>query len=137
MPIDPIRIAEDITGRFRRYLATTFSMPEAYEGLNVQFRDALGRPGRLAQGPYLHGLAPYVRGASLADLVRDGTLPAAIRGLPFLDVPERPLYRHQVTAITRLRRSRNVVVSTGTGSGKTLTFLIPILAGILERPEEG
>ncbi len=40
MAIDPIRIAEDITGRFRRYLATTFALPEAYDDLNIQFRDA-------------------------------------------------------------------------------------------------
>src|SRR5690606_23425070 len=40
---------------------------------------------------------------------------------------DRPLYRHQDQAIRKATAGRNIVVATGTGSGKTESFLLPIL----------
>ena len=40
---------------------------------------------------------------------------------------DQPLYVHQETAIRKFLAGRNLVVSTGTGSGKTESFLVPIL----------
>ena len=40
---------------------------------------------------------------------------------------DRPLYRHQEQAIRKITAGRNVIVATGTGSGKTESFLLPIL----------
>ncbi len=137
MPIDPIRIADEIRERFRGYLGTAFDITSRHEGLRDQFRAALAEPDRLFRGPYLHGLAPYVRDASVRDLINEGVLPRRLAELPLLDDADRPLYSHQAEAIRRLRGGRNVVVASGTGSGKTLTFLIPILAEILENPTPG
>jgi ATP-dependent helicase YprA (DUF1998 family) len=39
----------------------------------------------------------------------------------------RPLYQHQEDAIRKVFAGSNVVVATGTGSGKTESFLYPIL----------
>ena len=137
MAIDPIQIADDIRGRFKDYLGTAFDLSSRYKGLRDAFRSTLGEPNRLARGPYLHGLAPYVTGASVRSLIEEKVLPARLAELPFLDDPDRPLYWHQAEAIRRLRQGRNVAVASGTGSGKTLSFLIPILAEILENPEPG
>ncbi len=41
------------------------------------------------------------------------------------------LYRHQVTAIQTARSGRPYVVTTGTGSGKSLTYIIPIVDYVL------
>jgi len=49
----------------------------------------------------------------------------------------RPLYRHQEIAIRKLVGGRNIVVATGTGSGKTETFLIPIFHYLLEERQAG
>ncbi|GAA3888758.1 hypothetical protein GCM10022243_62070 [Saccharothrix violaceirubra] len=38
------------------------------------------------------------------------------------------LFAHQVAAITRIHAGSNTLVATGTGSGKTEAFLIPIVA---------
>jgi len=47
------------------------------------------------------------------------------------------LYRHQQEAIERALRRRHFVVTSGTGSGKTLTYLIPIFDSVLRNnPEE-
>ncbi|MFH1502824.1 MAG: DEAD/DEAH box helicase [Candidatus Eisenbacteria bacterium] len=44
------------------------------------------------------------------------------------------LYSHQVAAIDAIRRGRNVVVVTGTASGKTLCYNIPVVERLLEDP---
>ena len=104
MAINPIQIAREIEERFRRYLLTTFDFPQEYAALRDQFRQALLRPDRLFRGPYLHGLAPYIRDLSVKDLIDRGILPPQVRRLPLLDPLTRPLYRHQVRAIERVCR---------------------------------
>ena len=49
----------------------------------------------------------------------------------------RPLYYHQEKAVKKVISGRNVVVSTGTGSGKTESFLIPILTHLISERENG
>ncbi len=45
------------------------------------------------------------------------------------------LYSHQIQAWESARRGENVVLATGTASGKTLGYNLPVLAGLLENPE--
>ena len=48
----------------------------------------------------------------------------------------RPLYQHQRQAVEKVvELNRNIVVATGTGSGKTETFLVPILNYLFEEAE--
>lgn len=64
-----------------------------------------------------------------------GDLPANYDRLGFhLD---RPLYKHQVDALFQISSGRNAVVSTGTGSGKTESFLFPITKHLVEEANAG
>ena len=45
------------------------------------------------------------------------------------------LYSHQVEAWTRARAGENLVLATGTASGKTLGYNLPVLATLLENPD--
>lgn len=45
------------------------------------------------------------------------------------------LYSHQVQAWESARRGENVVLATGTASGKTLGYNLPVLATLLENPQ--
>jgi DEAD/DEAH box helicase domain-containing protein len=45
------------------------------------------------------------------------------------------LYRHQVEAWEAARRGENVVVTTGTASGKSLAFNLPVLDAIARQPK--
>ncbi|MCR5606969.1 MAG: DEAD/DEAH box helicase, partial [Treponema sp.] len=50
---------------------------------------------------------------------------------------KRKLYAHQEKSIkTVLKDKKNIVVTTGTGSGKTESFLIPLLSSLLDEASE-
>ncbi len=50
---------------------------------------------------------------------------------------EGTLFQHQEQAFRIGRAGRSFVITTGTGSGKTEAFLLPVLDGILRRKAEG
>ena len=137
MAIDPIQLADVIKEKFERYLLTTFKVAANYPDLAGQLEREIKKPGRLFRGPYLQGLSPYRMGESIHELINKGVLPDSIKTFPFLSDVKQPLYQHQSKAIRLLRANKNVVVASGTGSGKTFCFLIPILAQILENPGPG
>jgi DEAD/DEAH box helicase domain-containing protein len=61
-------------------------------------------------------------------------LPAALAELlAFRGIAQ--LYAHQVEVLERARAGRDVVVVTGTASGKTLCYNLPILETVLEEPD--
>lgn len=118
-----LELSREITDRYRQYLHTTFYFRDP--NLRESFVRAL-RAEELVKGPYLEGSPAFLRGRTPRQLFTelgltpdDGFL-AAIEG-------DRPLYKHQEEAIRRTVQGRNVVVATGTGSGKTESFLLPIL----------
>ncbi|HSL31049.1 MAG TPA: DEAD/DEAH box helicase [Anaerolineales bacterium] len=44
------------------------------------------------------------------------------------------LYSHQLEAWTHARKGENIILATGTASGKTLSYNIPVFASLLEEP---
>ena len=44
----------------------------------------------------------------------------------------RDLYAHQATSIEYIRQDKNIVIVTGTASGKTLCYTIPVMEALLE-----
>ncbi|MEW6401276.1 MAG: DEAD/DEAH box helicase [Chloroflexota bacterium] len=45
------------------------------------------------------------------------------------------LYSHQITTWTQTRQGKNIILATGTASGKTLAYNLPVIAAILHIPE--
>lgn len=135
--LHPIETTEQIRESYLRYLKTIY--PFQNPDLRSAFFTALSEPNRLVKGPLLESAPPFVIGRSIADLVDDDVLNASFSKLCSDDLPfQRPLYLHQEQAITRAaQQERNLVVATGTGSGKTETFLVPILDYLLREEEAG
>jgi ATP-dependent helicase YprA (DUF1998 family) len=70
----------------------------------------------------------YAPGPTLGELATSGTVtPETAR---YFGEAIR-LYQHQLEAIEIARRGEPYIVSTGTGSGKSLTYLIPIFDHVL------
>ena len=130
---------ELIRQRYEGYLKTSFFFKDP--DLRASFQAALKSGDSLLKGPYAEPARDFPRGVSAREFARrcfpepvDDLFPALMDGL---------LYLHQERAIRAAHlESRNVVVATGTASGKTESFLYPILfelyrqhlAGELVRP---
>jgi superfamily II DNA/RNA helicase len=124
---DPLRTCEEVVARYRGYLETTFYFRDP--ALQRSFKRQLDLEtdaGGLVKGPYLEATPVFVRGTTPREVLRELGIDADDAFLRAIE-GDRPLYRHQEQAIRRVAAGRNVVVATGTGSGKTEAFLLPIL----------
>ena len=134
--IDALDASHDITTTYRRYLQSLLAVRDP--DMDAALRDAIDSTPMLDKGPYLEATPPYAAGASLQDLIGEGILGSGFAALGSPTLPlERPLYVHQEQAIRKAAAGRNVVVATGTGSGKTESFLLPILDSLVREQEAG
>ncbi|GBQ63554.1 ATP-dependent helicase Lhr [Komagataeibacter swingsii DSM 16373] len=79
----------------------------------------------------------FLQGATVSDLVASGDLDEATGQIfRFESVPVR-LYRHQAQSIAKARAQQSYVVTTGTGSGKSLCFFVPIIDAIVRARKQG
>ncbi|MGI6149599.1 MAG: DEAD/DEAH box helicase, partial [Limnochordia bacterium] len=127
MSLNPVTASQEIFARYCNYIQTTFGLND--DDLNRQIAQALQEPGRFARGPILEVTPPFKLGCTILDLINGGVLTSHLHNLRAQSLPlDRPLYLHQEEAISRIcKDARNAVVATGTGSGKTECFMIPIL----------
>lgn len=138
---NPIKASSKIKGSFIDYISTSFSIADPY--FARLFREALMKDSMLSKGPYLDIGGSYKNGKSLKELVeinQASRLFTALEKLPEKDRElkyERPLYSHQEQALRYAQGGGNLVVTTGTGSGKTECFLLPMLQSLLEEIEAG
>ena len=141
--MNPIELSDNLKSTLQSYLTTTFNVDRdgAQPDLAARINESFEIDGALAMGPYLEITSPYKTGQSIDQLVDGGVLSPQLRELPDRNLPlsrDVPLYQHQVDAIHKLvDQKRNIVVSSGTGSGKTECFLIPILNDLLIDPSPG
>lgn len=107
-------LASEIQASITDFLKTEFrSSSPGFEDLIDRF---LSQPEAIFKGPYLSASLPFRSGSSGIDY--------------FPDVPMAfPPHRHQEQAFGRLQHPnyQSTIVATGTGSGKTECFMMPIL----------
>ena len=128
MSFDIISASHHITDKYLRYLKTMFDIDEpTYKKL---FDAKMTELGSFAKGPYLDVVDSFEAGSSVPKLIEEGVLSPDFRYVS--DIYQKTLYKHQESSIRKLNDGKNVVVSTGTGSGKTESFLIPILNTLME-----
>ncbi len=136
MAIHPLETTEKIRSTYINYLKTI--KPFQDEKLREEFAQAIEAQDMLVKGPLLQIALPYLKDRSIHDLVDEGVLSPRFEQLCSNALQyDRPLYAHQVKAIRKAVSGRNLVVSTGTGSGKTEAFLIPILDFLLREQDAG
>jgi len=110
----PSALAAQLEQGLRDFLLTSFDATTP--GFDTAIQRLLHEPGRLLKGPHLQVALPFVRG-SRADW------------FPTVPLPFTP-HKHQEAAFARLggKEKKSTLVATGTGSGKSESFLWPILA---------
>ena len=139
--IDILAFNRDLHQTYERYIYTANLVSDQEPTLQSAFYERLSEGFSVLSGPYVHCTPCYKPSHTLQDLIAgrgEIKLSAQLAKLPRDQfAPDRPLYTHQVEALDILSKGKNLVVATGTGSGKTECFLLPILNDILEHPERG
>ncbi|MDT0442868.1 DEAD/DEAH box helicase [Streptomyces johnsoniae] len=126
----PTLAAAQLRGSLTQYLTTTYALAD--EDTRAALERFLGAPeSGIFRGPYLRIRTPF----HLAD---DGWREDVEWSAGF---PAYPPWRHQARAWSRLSTlrgpARPTLVTTGTGSGKTESFLVPVLDHCRRRKAEG
>ena len=135
---------EQLHRALSEYIEATYHI--SAPSLIRQRKTLLDQPGLVYQIPFLESTPRYLSGEALSEMMglpdaaleaylaiakEDGELPQLVYDPP---------YSHQSDAIRGcLIEGRNLVIMTGTGSGKTESFLLPILgklAGEAKRQPE-
>ena len=131
---DPFRTFNELREAYLRYLDSPFRL--RYSALMEERRRLLDQDRQLYREPLFEPIVPYesskltVRAAGgqvgaspdVADYMASGGLfPSG-----------RELFQHQLDAWRASRNGEAVVVTTGTGSGKTECYLLPVFAYLVE-----
>jgi ATP-dependent helicase YprA (DUF1998 family) len=129
--LDPIAAINNPREDFIRYLLTAYPLRD--RRLRDKLKDKLEQPGTVWQHPYLEGSQPYESAGSIRKLVDQSILHPLVADL--FTPSDRHLYEHQQKAVQAVIGGENIIVATGTGSGKTECFLIPMLDMLLKEKE--
>ena len=139
--MNPIRLFENLRDMYLRYLDSPFDL--RYEDLTRERQNLLDQDGRIYRHPLIEPIPAYrtsgesfgqaaqvlLNGnwqaseiADVAGFVDEGLFPSAMT-----------LHQHQRDVFEQVVvNRRDAVVTTGTGSGKTECFLLPVVASVVK-----
>jgi hypothetical protein len=128
MALHPILALNHVIDEYRDYLRTEFRAKDP--GLRQALEQALDEPLFLAQEPFFQAHRPFQSGKRWQELPIDPKLAQVMQARS----QHERAYLHQSEAIDELLapNARPVVVTTGTGSGKTEAFLLPVMQNAIE-----
>lgn len=135
---DPIKSFEEIKDNFIRYVETAFGI--RFKSVAEERRKLLNKDRVLYRAPWIEPLPEYVsagkvfRDLELQDLGLEGVMDAE-QFCKFKELVECglfpgqfPLYKHQQKMLSSALLGKNCIITSGTGSGKTESFLLPLFA---------
>ncbi len=132
--LDVFSLRDAVVGEYKKF-ATSFTTIFA-EDIRRQV-EAIYAEQRYWPEPLIQINPSYKRSTSVSDLTAAGVLhprcPDIFRTGTSPESPGQPLslYKHQEQAIALAAHGESYVVTTGTGSGKSLCFFIPIVSAVL------
>lgn len=131
---------DSLTARFRKevfqpyleLLKAEYRFHPAFDHARKMWEEKL-TIDELINGPYLEKSQIYQEGEPLYSFPLDNKTKATIRKR--LDGCD--LWKHQTEALRLILSDKNTVIATGTSSGKTLCYQIPILDDLVRNPFPG
>ena len=134
---DPIKIYNEIREAYLKYINS--GLPFFRDEYNRERNELLRTAGTICQPPIIELVPKYHERASLRDFCLNEGVDLQINdfintGLFVNNASvERKLYDHQYDALKEAFINRkNIVVTTGTGSGKTECFLLPVISDLIK-----
>lgn len=142
MAINPIDTAEYINKKYIEYLESILTVKD--DILREEAQKGLREKNKFIKGPYLEITPSFVTSKSIKDLINEGIMSKEFNYISQVDGDyrfginiDRSLYAHQEKAIRKVNKeNKNIIVATGTGSGKTECFLLPIINYLMKQKEE-
>lgn len=138
----PIAIHDSLQDLYLRYLDS--AMPLRHEALNSERQDLFRADGSICQPPLIEPIPRYTETVTLSEACAGIT--SAHAGHPAVRTlgdfasfaacglfpADRKLYAHQLRSLRTVAiEKRHIVVTTGTGSGKTECFLLPVFEALV------
>ena len=139
--MDVFNLNEAVVDRYKVFARsfTNIRSPELTAKVNELYQT-----GKFWPEPLLQLNPHYAPGGSISDFIGDGALEpecAKIFRLPdaAADTADQTLrlYKHQQQAVSYALDDQSYVVTTGTGSGKSLCFFIPIINAAIKARKAG
>lgn len=134
--MDVFDLDENLVGRYQSF-SRSFTTIRA-EDIKHQI-DAIYDRGTFWPEPLI-GLNPrYLDGPKIDALVAQGAADPALANVFAVGEPREGirLFRHQEQSVHKAQANRNYIVTTGTGSGKSLCFFVPIIDRVLKARRAG
>jgi len=131
--LDVPGLARELHVQLERYIEAQY--PIRHASVVAERHALLETTKVISQEPFIESTPGYASGPLYSSLALPSPITAALEDLASWEQPVIPsrLYKHQAEALEAfLGHDDDLVVVTGTGSGKTETFLLPILMRSLE-----
>ncbi len=128
---NPFDVFDAVRGAYLRYLRSPFRL--RYNDVMKEREDLLDRDGEMYREPLFEPLPYYISSgktvaAACAALGEDSRIAEFLNAGLF--PATQTLYEHQWEAWDNSRQGKPVVITSGTGSGKTECFLLPLFASL-------
>ena len=138
---NPIELFRELRKTYLRYLDSPFDI--RYQSLLDERRAMLDRDGRLYREPLLEPSPPYVSSDQTFSAAATSLLNGFWQNSNIADLaafvgqglfsPALDLHLHQYQSLEAVVRDQtDIVVTSGTGSGKTECFLLPLAAALIK-----
>ncbi len=135
-PMTIFNLHSAVLADYRDFVRSFFMIaePRTQEFVNR----SLVEEGRLWPDFLLQVSPSYTRLATVDELAAQGQLRQETASI-FRTTDGQPfhLYQHQVESLQQARTGQSYIVTSGTGSGKSLTYFLPITESLLAQPATG
>ena len=132
--MDVFNLQQHVVKTYEKYVTSFYQFRD--DRIKAYVQSELQR-GKLWPEPLIQLNPSFESGGSIDDLVNNGLLHPKCsnifrrRAHPDDQGDILNLYRHQREAIQKAHQGHNYVLTTGTGSGKSLSYIIPIVDHVL------
>jgi very-short-patch-repair endonuclease len=124
-----------LVAEYRRFLLSTYRLADPR--LREQFESHIKQADVLVKGPYVTLANDFAKEHTLKQLHDLGVGHKDLQRLKW-SFGENELFLHQEQSLRRVETlQRNAIVKTGTGSGKTEAFMLPVISAVLKMRAEG
>ena len=133
---NPIKIFNEIFDAYFKYINS--GLPFCREEYNQERNALIQEPGTICQPPIIEIVPKYHEKATLKEFCKNEGVSEELNDFVSTGLfvnnskQERRLYDHQYASLKEAHLNRkHIVVTTGTGSGKTECFLLPVIADLV------